>query len=134
MKHNKRDFSQKVTIFYFILALLLIPWTIFLAYVLPIHYNSHHWTLTWVGFDIFEIILFLSTSILAFKKSSLTAISAAMLGTVLLIDAWFDTLTARPGLPAIKSLADAIFVEIPLALLSFYISKKIWNNLNNNHR
>jgi len=131
---QKLNFNQKVTIFYFILAILLIPWTIFLAYVLPIHYNSHHWTLTWVGFDVFEIILFLSTAVLAFKKSSLTAISSAMLGTVLLLDAWFDTLTARPGKPAIKSLLDAILVEIPLALISFYISKKIWNNLNKNQK
>ncbi len=125
-------FPSWVPFFYGILCVLLIPWTILLSYVLPHHYVSHHWDIAWTGFDIFMSILFASTAILAIKKSSYTSISSIMLGTILIIDAWFDVLTAKPGLPQIRSILEAIIIELPLAAVSFWLGHKIFHQTTKN--
>ena len=33
-------------------AVVLIPWTLVLAYRLPARHTSHHWDIAWVGFDL----------------------------------------------------------------------------------
>lgn len=127
-KHLRRVFPGWVPIIYGLACLVLIPWTILLGYLLPPVYVSHHWDVAWAGFDVFEALLFALTAILAVKKSSWTALSAAMLGTVLLIDAWFDVLTARSGMDQYKAIVEALFVELPLAVISYALSHRIFND------
>jgi hypothetical protein len=47
--------------------------------------------------------------------------TATATGVLLVVDAWFDVLTARSGKPALEALLLAIFVELPLSALSFWI-------------
>ena len=119
-----------IAMLYGIACLILIPWTIFLAYILPRRYVSRNWDVAWVGFDIFEIILFALTAILVVRKSVWTALTSAMLAMVLFIDAWFDVLTSRLGRPEFRSILEALLVEVPLALISLYLSILIFSRIN----
>jgi len=105
----------------------LIPWTIFLAYALPQRYVSGHWSIAWVGFDCFEIILFAITALLAIHHSTWTAITSVMLGTTLIIDAWFDILTARTMKTEREAIIEAIVIEVPIAILSFVLTYRVFN-------
>lgn len=104
----------------------LIPWTVLLSVVLPPHYVSRHWAAAWVGFDSFEVLLFALTALLAIKHSIWTAYTSIMLGTTLLIDAWFDLMTARSNKDIRSAFFEAFILEIPLAIVSFVLAKRIF--------
>ncbi len=121
-KGSTSMFPNWVPFVYGIACAVLIPWTILLAYLLPPRYISHNWDIAWAGFDIFMAILFALTAYFAVKRSRYSSISATMLGTVLLIDAWFDVLTAKPGIAENRSILEAVIIELPLALISFWLA------------
>jgi hypothetical protein len=125
----KLAFPEWVPLLYGLACLILIPWTIFLAYLLPRKYVSRNWDVAWVGFDIFEIVLFALTAILAVKRSIWTALTSAMLAMVIIIDAWFDVLTSKSGRPQFRSILEAIIIELPLAIISLYLAIVIFKNL-----
>ena len=125
----KLAFPEWVPLLYGFACLILIPWTIFLAYLLPRKYVSRNWDVAWVGFDIFEIVLFALTAILVVKRSIWTALTSAMLAMVIIIDAWFDILTSKPGRPQFRSVLEAIIIELPLAIISLYLAIVIFKNL-----
>ncbi len=131
-KLNKRltlEFPEWVPFIYGTACAFLIPWTIFLGFVLPRQYISHNWDVAWVGFDILELILFALTAVLAINKSIWSGLSSAMLFIVLLVDAWFDVLTARPGLSESRSILEALIVELPLALISLTLSIQVFRKI-----
>lgn len=97
-----------------------------MSIILPPHYVSQHWAAAWVGFDSFECLLFASTAILALKHSVWTAFTSVMLGTTMLIDAWFDVMTARSGRDIHSATIEAVFLEIPIAVLSFILAYRIF--------
>jgi len=107
---------------YVIFALALIPWTIYLAYSLPIRHIEKHWDLSWVGLDIGIIIILLLTGFLASIKSRLVIISFSVAASFLLVDAWFDLISAKPGAEFFQALVLAIIVEIPLSILGYYLA------------
>ena len=121
-------FPSWAAVFYAAACGFLVPWTLFLGSILPTHYVSDHWDIVWAGFDIFEAILFASTAILVVRRSSWAAFSSIMLGTALIIDAWFDLLTARSS-KDFKSAIVSAFLEIPLALVSFLLAQRIFSHL-----
>jgi hypothetical protein len=112
-------FPRWLTILYAASAVVLMPWTYLLAEKLPTRLLAHHWDLAWAGFDAFESLLLLTTVFLAIKKSVWLPMIATSLATVLLIDAWFDVLTSVPGQEQLTALVLAIFIEAPLAILTF---------------
>lgn len=101
---------------------ILIPWTYQLAHELPERHLSGHWNAAWVGFDSFMIVLLLATAILALSKSIYVVLTGSALGTVLLIDAWFDIVTAKAGSEQRGAILFALIIELPLALLTFYLA------------
>ncbi|HEV2412671.1 MAG TPA: hypothetical protein VGS28_02580 [Candidatus Saccharimonadales bacterium] len=116
------DFPNWVVWLYGSASVLLLPWIFYLADELPNRYVSHHWDLAWAGFDILMFILLVMTTIATARQSSAAVLFASALGTLLLIDAWFDTITSRHGHQQIQAILVAVLVEIPLALLSFLIA------------
>jgi hypothetical protein len=128
-RHLKKVFPSWLPILYGSACVILIPWTAFLAYELPPRYVSHHWDVAWAGFDIAMAGLFALTALLAIKKSSWAALSAVMLSTILVTDAWFDVLTSRPGRQEHLAMAEAVFIELPLAILSFALAHRIFNHV-----
>jgi hypothetical protein len=128
-KRLERMFPSWYTILYGAACGFLIPWTISIAIILPPHYVSNHWDAAWVGFDAFQCVLFALTAYLTFKHSIWTALTSAMLGTTLVVDAWFDIMTARTTRDIRSAIVEAVIVEVPLALISFYLSHHIFNEI-----
>jgi hypothetical protein len=104
-----------------VLSLLLIPWIAFLATVLPSRQLSRHYDFAWAGFDVMLLIALAATAYFALRRSRNLSVAATSAGTLLIVDAWFDVLTARHrDLPV--SIAFAVFIELPLAALCWWLS------------
>ncbi len=97
-----------------VVAVALVPWTVYLALTLPAHYEVHSWAAAWVGFDIILILLLALTAVLGWRRRQLMIPTAFAAGILLLCDGWFDVmLTAGPG----RWLSVASLVaELPVAV------------------
>jgi len=107
---------------YIILTLILLPWTIYLGASLPTHHLSTHWDISWTGLDVGLVISMLATGIFAYAKSHWMIISSSTVGTLLIVDAWFDVMSERKTLQLEEAIILAVFAELPLAFISYYIS------------
>jgi formate-dependent nitrite reductase membrane component NrfD len=107
------------------LSLVLIPWTFYLSTTLPAHHLSSHWGWSWVGLDIGITLSLLFSALLVYLKSDWVIISSTATGSLLVADAWFDIMTAHAGSDLKQSVALAIFVELPLAAISYIVAHRI---------
>ena len=107
---------------YIILSIILLPWAIYLGATLPAHHLSAHWDISWTGLDIALFATMLATGILAYLKSHWVIISSSTVGSLLIVDAWFDTMSQRRMLQLREAIILAIFVELPLAFISYFIA------------
>jgi hypothetical protein len=103
-------------------ALALLPWTAYVTATLPGRHVAHHWDLAWGGFDVFEAVALGATMVALLRRLPQLPLFAAVAGTALLADAWFDLLTASPGDDFRLSLVEAFVAELPLAALCFWIA------------
>ena len=97
--------------------LFLIPWTVYLTFTLPARQVTYRYDLQWVGFDIGLIAAFLATTWAAFRGSRWLVPFAAMTGTMLLCDAWFDIVSSQGGGDMWEAVGQALGGELPLAAL-----------------
>ena len=97
-------------------ALLLVPWTIYLAVSLPGNHQVRAWGPLWVGFDGIELLLLALTFWLSLQRRAVGLLAAFGTGVVLLCDAWFDLFTSAPG-DLWQAVLAAVVVEIPLAVV-----------------
>lgn len=100
----------------------LVPWIVLLALTLPHRYVAGHWTLTWVGFDIFLLSGLSVTAWLAWRRRQGVVVSAIITGTLLTCDAWFDITTASDRFDTLTAIASAVLLELPLAALLFAVA------------
>ena len=107
----------------------LIPWIFILSATLPARHLSHHWDLAWVGFDIGMLTALAITGILAYRRSWWVGMAAMSVCTFLLIDAWFDVLTSRSGQQTFEAVLLALFIELPLAAVSFWLAYRVTRQL-----
>jgi len=105
-----------------LVVVALLPWTAFLTATLPGRHVTHHWDVAWAGFDVFEATALAATFVALARGSALLSPLAAVAGTALLCDAWFDLITSGPGDDLRWSLARALLAELPLAALCFWIA------------
>lgn len=103
----------------------LIPWIVYLAYTLPPKQTMANWCPVWVGFDIIMILIVSIIIYLALKKSPWLSFPLVALATMLLADAWFDTMTANGNLEITTSLLMAALGEIPWALFSIWCAVRV---------
>lgn len=103
-------------------ALVLLPWSAFLSATLPSRHVAEHWELAWTGFDLFEAAAIIGTFVAVLRRSPAVTVLATIAGTALLCDAWFDLVTASPGRDVQWALLFAVFAELPLAALCFWIA------------
>lgn len=102
-------------------ALILVPWIVYLAISLPSRQDSPHYAVAWVGFDVLEFIALAGTAFFALRRSMFLSTAASVTAALLVVDAWFDCLTApAPQLP--ESIVLAFVVELPLAALCVWLS------------
>ena len=108
---------------YIALAVLLVPWTVYLSLVLPERTTSGHWDVAWVGFDVMEFIALAATAWFALRRSTWVEVAATASAVLLCADAWFDVTTATGKGDMAQAIAQAVVVELPLAGLSLWIAR-----------
>jgi hypothetical protein len=108
---------------YLVLAVLLVPWTIYLGLVLPGRTTSLHWDLAWVGFDVMEFAVLAMTGWFAYRRSTWVEVTAAAACALLVVDAWFDITTAMGGWDLVQAVVLGLVIELPLAGLSLWIAR-----------
>jgi hypothetical protein len=104
-------------------AVALFPWTAYLAYALPSRHLTPHWSVAWAGFDLMMACGAIATLVAILRRSRYLAILASVTGTFLICDAWFDLITARAGSELFESSLLALFGELPMAALCFWIAR-----------
>jgi hypothetical protein len=95
-------------------TLVLIPWTVYLAFALPDDYLVHDWTALWVGFDLLLLVLMAATVIFGMLRRQVMLLTAFATGMLLICDAWFDLMTAGPNDFRVAGLTAALG-DLPLA-------------------
>lgn len=112
--------------FFIVAAVVLIPWIVVLFTVSPqAGIVAKHSRLVWGGFDCFLVLGFAVTAYRIATRSPRGAITSAMTGTMLFVDAWFDVLTSRRPVDQFAAVLVAVFAEIPCGLICFYVARRI---------
>ncbi|MDR3082705.1 MAG: hypothetical protein LBV60_17560 [Streptomyces sp.] len=98
-------------------GLALLPWLVVLANGLPGTAIASNWCTAWIGLDALEALGLIATGLLAVRGHQLHALTATATATLLVVDAWFDTMTAAPGADQVSAIAMALGAELPLAVV-----------------
>ena len=101
-------------------AVCTVPWVVFLAASLPATSRVND-RLAWVVFDIGEVVMLAVTAYLAWRGKPKVALAATALGTMLVVDAWFDVNTSTAGAARDMALGFAV-LEVTLAGVSLWIA------------
>lgn len=104
-----------------LLAIVLLPWTVYLGSTLPSRQESPHYDVAWVGFDLFLLALLAGTAYCALRRSRYLSTVAGATAALLVTDAWFDCMTT-PGAQLWQSVLLCFLVELPLASLCLWLS------------
>jgi len=104
-----------------VFSLVLIPWTIYLGYTLPVREESPHYNIAWVGFDVFLLVALGATGFFAIRRSRYLAVTSAAAAALLVVDAWFDIMTSPRG-EIWQAVVLAVLVELPLAGVCAWLS------------
>ena len=113
--------ARWVTVLLGLVAIGLVPWTLYLTFSLPSRHITQHYDLAWVGFDIALACAFAATTVAALRRSHWLVPLAAVTGTMLVCDAWFDIVTSHGGGEMWEAVAEAVLAELPLAALCAFI-------------
>jgi hypothetical protein len=102
-------------------AAITVPWIVYLACSLPrraVVYDRA----AWVGFDIGLVVMLSATALLAWWGRPKVALTATATATMLIVDAWFDTLTSRRG-PELNLAIALSVVELFLAGVCLWLAR-----------
>ncbi|HJQ74351.1 MAG TPA: hypothetical protein VJ814_05665 [Gaiellaceae bacterium] len=102
-------------------AVGLVPWILYLTFSLPSRHVTFHYDVAWVGFDVGLTASFAATAWAAFRGSQWLVPLAAVTGTMLCCDAWFDVVTSQSGGEMWEAIAEAALAELPLAAVCGFI-------------
>jgi hypothetical protein len=110
-----------ITLLLAVVAVALGPWTLYLTFTLPARHLTTHYDLAWVGFDVALACSFAATGWATARGSRWLVPLAAVTGTMLVCDAWFDVVTSQTGSEMWEAVAEAALAELPLAALCGFI-------------
>ena len=105
-----------------VLAALMVPWTAYLFVSLPPAQQAANYDLAWGGFDVGLVAVLALTAVAAVRRSRWLPVSSAALATLLVVDAWFDVVTAPTRGGLVTAVAMALLVELPLAGVSGWLA------------
>ena len=109
-------------------AALMIPWTVYLAVTLPKRDIDTHYRGAWVGFDLLLVGTIVLTAYYAFKVDTRVQLPATATATLLLVDAWFDVMTAGGRKATATALLLAVCAEIPAAIFFVWLARRVNHN------
>lgn len=115
---------QWVVIVFGAIGLAMLPWTIWLSESLKPHHVTERWDLAWSGFDTGLALLFLATAVAAYRWSPWFPALASTLGTLLVVDAWFDIVLESHADQLRKSVLLAVLVELPIAAFCYWSANR----------
>jgi hypothetical protein len=104
-----------------LVAIGLVPWTLWLTFTLPSRHVTDDYDLAWVGFDIALAVAIGATAWTIVRGSKWLVPLAAVAGTMLLCDAWFDITTSSGATERTVAILEAILAELPLAALCGFV-------------
>ncbi|HZT93396.1 MAG TPA: hypothetical protein VE985_02825 [Gaiellaceae bacterium] len=110
-----------VTLLLALVAVGLVPWILYLTFTLPSQHVTLHYDLAWVGFDVGLAASFAATAWATLRGSQWLVPLAAVTGTMLVCDAWFDIVTSHAGDELWEAVAEAALAELPLAAVCGFI-------------
>ena len=99
----------------------LLPWTLWLTFTLPSRHVTEHYDVAWVVFDCALFVAVAATAWCAVRALQWLVPLAAVTGTMLVCDAWFDVITSIGSGDATEAVLEAVFAELPLAFLCAFI-------------
>lgn len=105
-------------------GLALLPWLVVLADSLPTAAMASNWRTLWIGLDAAEAVALIVTGLLAVRGHRLHTLTATAAATLLVVDAWFDTMTATPGVDQVSAAAMALGAELPLAVVCVVLTAR----------
>jgi hypothetical protein len=106
-------------------CLVLAAWTAYLGLTLPRFYRTGSWRGAWVGFDIALLATFVVTGWAAWRRRQVLILSLIVLATLLICDAWFDVVLDHRTPGFYESLASALLVELPLAVVAIGMARRL---------
>ena len=120
-----RERARRMAWLYTAAAALLLPWIVYLAITLPKRDLDRHYRLAWVGFDCLLVFAIVRTAYMAFRIDPRVQFPATATATLLFVDAWFDITTSGSRAAALEALVLALLVEIPAALFSLFLARRV---------
>jgi hypothetical protein len=100
----------------------LLPWMYVLAAGLPTVMTAPRWPAAWIGLDILEAAGLIATGLLASRGDRRHTLAAAATTALLVVDAWFDTMTATSSSDLKAAIAMALCPELPLAAVCAWLA------------
>ena len=117
---------RKIGVLFSIIACtVLVGWIIVLVLTLNRNYTATHWRLAWVGFDIVLLAAFAATGWAFWRGRQIVIACLLVTATLLCCDAWFDVILDLGSSGVWVSIASAVIVEIPLALVMFNAARRL---------
>ena len=117
---------RKIGVLFSIIACtVLVGWIIVLVLTLGRNYTATHWRLAWVGFDIVLLGAFAATGWAFWRGRQIVIACLLVTATLLCCDAWFDVILDLGSSGVWVSIASAVIVEIPLALVMFNAARRL---------
>jgi len=104
-----------------LVAIALVPWTLWLTFTLPSRHVADDYDLAWVGFDLALLAAIGTTAWMIVHGSKWLVPLAAVAGTMLVCDAWFDITTSSGATERTQAILEAVFAELPLAAICGWI-------------
>ena len=118
--------GRKIGLLFSIIACtVLVGWIIVLVLTLNRDYTATHWRLAWVGFDVVLLAAFAATGWAFWRGRQIVIAFLLITATLLCCDAWFDVILDLGSSGVWVSIASAVIVEIPLALLMFNAARRL---------
>ncbi|RSM79947.1 hypothetical protein DL991_13200 [Amycolatopsis sp. WAC 01375] len=106
-------------------AVLLVPWTVYLAHTLPDRYDTGQWRAAWVGFDVALLLCFAAGAWLGLRRRRAAVPLLSATAAMLCCDAWFDVMLGWTSSERWTSVALAVLVEIPVAVLLALAARRL---------
>ncbi|WNM32507.1 hypothetical protein RKE30_19850 [Streptomyces sp. Li-HN-5-11] len=117
--------SPRLALFFIAAAAVLIPWTVLLFATLPTRQQAARWDIAWGGFDALLILTFTGVAVRILRLSVKTVVVTSVAAALLVVDAWFDIMTAPTGNALTEALVMAGLVELPIAVLCIRTSLRL---------
>lgn len=124
MSRTSGSVPRRLGLIFLASAVVVALWTVWLSYDLPSRSLAAHWDVAWGGFDVMLAVALGATGVSTIRNSPWLFGSAICAATLLSVDAWFDCLTANGHRQVILALAQAVFLELPLALACLYVATR----------